>query len=478
MLIDDLRRVKKLVTSEFRPHRTHSTWIITSTTKHFEFFHSADLDQEGRRLRSHPHYDAAIATLNQGLKKATVKTKKVAQGKKTSVVEMATQTRDGYDEEEYQTVDRDTVPGLPTGSGEYGSRERGSSGRPTGGPTPTTLPRSGMAPDMAQLFSMMVEQQRTQQRNMEKLLRELALSHSSKLEDEKLRHEELIRRQEERERQERERHEEEIRRREEYNREEARRREEAERKQDRLRAIQLLLPMSSKADLAEYLQLFESTAKRKELPAEDWSPTIITLLNDRFRGTTTKLPSEIQEDYEMLKTALLERDAANSKNASSTFWTVVKKKGTTALEYSQTLRRLATRFVNHTDIESVMDSFVKERFIQELPKEGRMYIRQREPKTTLEATKLADDYFHFGESSYASWSSEQSEPSHTHHSRERHSHKRRSRDYQQRQTGRGSPPRQEDRKGDSKDPPSDNIPEQADQGSKKTQGTAKPRKEP
>lgn len=73
-------------------------------------------------------------------------------------------------------------------------------------------------------------------------------------------------------------------------RDEANARREAEERRERLRNMQLPPPMSAKADVKEYLEIFENIAERKELRAQDWAPTIIPLLNDRFRGTALKLP--------------------------------------------------------------------------------------------------------------------------------------------------------------------------------------------
>lgn len=98
--------------------------------------------------------------------------------------------------------------------------------------------------------------------------------------------------------------------------------------------------MTAKTDLIEYLQLFEWIVCRKELPEEDWAPALAPLLNDKFRGVAAKLPTEVQDDFPRLKEALQERDDQHTKNAASTFWTVPKRKGMSAMEYHQTLTRL------------------------------------------------------------------------------------------------------------------------------------------
>lgn len=111
-------------------------------------------------------------------------------------------------------------------------------------------------------------------------------------------------------------------------------------------------------------------AERKELRQEDWAPTVIPLLNNKFRGVAVKLPQDVKVDYDALKQALLDRDDKHLKNPAATFWTLSKDKGVTALDFGQQLTRLADRFLQGNDRASCLDSLVKERFIQELTKEG------------------------------------------------------------------------------------------------------------
>lgn len=68
-------------------------------------------------------------------------------------------------------------------------------------------------------------------------------------------------------------------------------RADAEKKKERLRAIQLPQPMTSKSDLMEYLNLFEEVVTIKEIPQDQWSTLLTPLLNNHFRGVATKLYS-------------------------------------------------------------------------------------------------------------------------------------------------------------------------------------------
>lgn len=107
----------------------------------------------------------------------------------------------------------------------------------------------------------------------------------------------------------------------------------------------------------------------------------------------SKLPADVRDTYDTLKAALLERDESNVKNAAATFWTMTKKKDATALEHRQQLTRLVDRFLEGDDRASIINSLVKERMVHDLPKEGRIYVRQRKPKSSLEASSLAEELF-------------------------------------------------------------------------------------
>lgn len=290
-----------------------------------------------------------------------------------------------------------------------------------------------------------------QQENMIKFMTEFTQSQETKHEQEHCLHRERMQAECEREEQEKTRHAERMKlkeKQEAHKQEEARAQAGADKWRERLRAIQLPPPMSPKTDLLEYLKLFKRTANRKEIPQEDWSPTIIPLFKVRFRGTATKLPPDTRDQYDNLKIAFLERDDSNIKNAASMFWTMPKKRGTTALEYYQQILQLIDRFTEGEDHAGWMDLLAKEWLIQELPKEGRIYIRQRKPKNRLEATALAEEYFHNQEDSFSTWSSEcTSQLSHNQYDtyrRDRYSYRRWRRDSSPRQTRRDSSPWSED----------------------------------
>lgn len=191
-----------------------------------------------------------------------------------------------------------------------------------------------------------------------------------------------------------------------------------------------------------------------------------------------KLPAEVREDCDSLKAALLERDEANIKNAAATFWTYTKQAGISALEHRQFVQRLVKRFIDGDDKESWEDALVREKTIQDLPKEGRMYVRERKPKTSLDVARLAEEYFANREESYTAWKAnptEQDQQSH-HGRRDRYQYNRGRRAGSPRYNRQDTSPRQEETEVDHKTPHSETKGQNNKQGgAKKPSGSGKSR---
>ena len=81
-----------------------------------------------------------------------------------------------------------------------------------------------------------------------------------------------------------------------------------------------------------------------------------------------------------------------TKHASKTFWELHKKSGHTYRTFVLELKRLSKRFAFAETYEEVSDKFVLEKFSQDLAPEQQAYVREREPKTALEAADTAANY--------------------------------------------------------------------------------------
>lgn len=63
-----------------------------------------------------------------------------------------------------------------------------------------------------------------------------------------------------------------------------------------------------KSDLTEYLDLLEMTVAKKEMPILDWPNSLMSLLNDKFRGVAIKMKPEERMDHNLLKQRLQGND--------------------------------------------------------------------------------------------------------------------------------------------------------------------------
>ena len=72
---------------------------------------------------------------------------------------------------------------------------------------------------------------------------------------------------------------------------------------------------------------------------------------------------------------------------------VTQKTGMSFRTYICRLTKLVRRFANDPDPAKVIDAFVRERFLQVLPKDAQQFVRGKEPKTAYEAGDLATLHF-------------------------------------------------------------------------------------
>ena len=126
--------------------------------------------------------------------------------------------------------------------------------------------------------------------------------------------------------------------------------EEARKKEERLKAIPNTPAMTKVTDLVEYLALFETTQTRKEREEEEWSIHLLPLLNDKFRVVAMNMSPDERDNYQILKTKLIESDETNLKNSAHSFWTLSKEKSVDNLP--QFSRPYLLSRAHHPQIES------------------------------------------------------------------------------------------------------------------------------
>ena len=128
--------------------------------------------------------------------------------------------------------------------------------------------------------------------------------------------------------------------------------------------------------------------KAYEVPLERWSfklaPQLVGKAQQAYEAA----------DYGKLKEAILRRYDINEESYRQRFRAAKKKEGETNRELAARLEDLVEKWLHACkDRAEVMDTVVLEQLlIETLPTDVRIFVKERQPKTSEEAAKLADDY--------------------------------------------------------------------------------------
>lgn len=128
----------------------------------------------------------------------------------------------------------------------------------------------------------------------------------------------------------------------------------------------------------------------KEKSKDQWAIHLLPLLSDRCRTVAINLEADQRKDYDVLKEHLSKSDNVHSRDAGQIFWSMYKDHGMSMRDYSQKLLRALKRFAIGDNRDDILNSILKERLIQELPKETRTYVRDKQPETPLQVCLEAE----------------------------------------------------------------------------------------
>ena len=107
----------------------------------------------------------------------------------------------------------------------------------------------------------------------------------------------------------------------------------------------------------------------------------------------TAMSDKDAQDYDRVKAAIFQCYDINEETYRRRFWTLKPKENETPVELVIHVRDLAEKWLKDCgSIQAVLDAVVKEQFVELLPDEVRVWVKERKPKTSEEAGKLAEDY--------------------------------------------------------------------------------------
>ena len=146
-------------------------------------------------------------------------------------------------------------------------------------------------------------------------------------------------------------------------------------------------------DIEAYLTTFERLMKAYEIREERWAFKLASQLVGKAQQAYAAMNPEDAKDYAQLKKAILRRYDINEESYRQRFRSISRKQGETNRELAARLGDLAEKWMQGCETkEELKDLVILEQLVNTLPEDVRVWVKERKPKTSMEAGQLADDY--------------------------------------------------------------------------------------
>ena len=169
--------------------------------------------------------------------------------------------------------------------------------------------------------------------------------------------------------------------------------ESAEQRAEKDRDVKLA-KLSETDDIEAYLTTFERLMVSYEIKPDRWVYKLAPQLTGKAQQAYAAMSSEKATDYEAVKKAILIRYDINQESYRQRLRSIVRKEGESNRELTARLNDLASKWLQDcSSVDQVKDLIVMEQLVDMLPVDVRIFVRERKPKSSAEAAKLADDYW-------------------------------------------------------------------------------------
>ena len=146
-------------------------------------------------------------------------------------------------------------------------------------------------------------------------------------------------------------------------------------------------------DIEAYLTTFEQLVMSASLERQHWAFKLAPYLTGKAQQAYAALSSEEAADYTKFKEAILHRYNVTVDSYRQQFRATFKKPGESYQELVMRLGQLARKWLeDYTTVEAIQDQVILEQLLNTLPKDMCIFVKERKPKSSLEASMLADDY--------------------------------------------------------------------------------------
>ena len=151
-----------------------------------------------------------------------------------------------------------------------------------------------------------------------------------------------------------------------------------------------------KDEMDAYLLRFERYASAQGWKRETWATDLSALLQGKALDVYALMPQEDAMDYDKLKCALLQRYQLTEEGFKRKYRKCRPEIGETFQQFSARLKSYFTRWIDMSGIpktfEGLQDLMLRDQFTFICNRELELFLREREPTSLEQASKLADSY--------------------------------------------------------------------------------------
>ena len=144
-------------------------------------------------------------------------------------------------------------------------------------------------------------------------------------------------------------------------------------------------------DIEHFLSTFERIARQQGWPDEVWATQLAGLLTGKAMAAYAALSTEDAGSYERAKAAVLRRYEINEETHRIRFRQDRKKTGESHREWMDRLKDHFSRWTKEQTMP-VTEVVILEQFLQCVPEDLRVWLRERKPESLAQAAELADDF--------------------------------------------------------------------------------------
>ena len=151
-----------------------------------------------------------------------------------------------------------------------------------------------------------------------------------------------------------------------------------------------------KDEMDSYLLRFERYATVQKWEPDTWATGLSALLQGKAFDVYALMPKEDALDYDKLKVALLKRYELTEEGFKRKYKKCRPENGETFQQFTTRMKSYFTRWIDMASIEKsyeeLQDLILREQLTSICNRDLELFLREREPKSLEQASKLADQY--------------------------------------------------------------------------------------